>query len=57
LPSAELSPAQGLKEEVVTDLSLDTELAEISKTQLFYGALQEVTARRDQMSRSAISGR
>jgi flagellar basal body rod protein FlgB len=42
---------------VVEDLSPDTEMAELSKNQMFYQALLEVVNRRDRLTRTALEGR
>lgn len=49
--------AQGYESQAVTDLSPDTEMAEVAKTSVSYQTLLEVVARRDRMARAAIEGR
>lgn len=41
----------------VEDLSPDTEMAELSKNQMFYQTLLEVVNRRDRLTRTALEGR
>ncbi|MFN0118781.1 MAG: flagellar basal body rod protein FlgB [Elusimicrobiota bacterium] len=46
-----------LKEVPVKDFSLDSEMGEMTKNNLFYQTLLETVVRRNQMARSVIEGR
>lgn len=51
------APSGEFTEQAVTNLSPDSEMAEVSKSVVSYQTLIEIVARQDRMARAAIEGR